>query len=448
VAFCLDRGAAETTRSSPLNQCDKGGRPVTREYILAKQNANSVSEASLSFKLKHLPELDGLRAIAVLMVMMCHFKLATPYRLWHVFDQGGFGVYLFFVLSGFLITRILISQKDKPHYFRNFYARRTLRIFPLYYGVLAITFWLLVPLFPSPTISADARYQGWLWGYAYNILVAIKGRYFFSSGWMGLGHFWSLAVEEQFYLAWPFIVMFVSRKTLKTICVSIIALTPLVRMAFFLSEANIYWVVMFTLCQLDSLAWGALLAVLEKSGKLTRLRRPAVITMIGVGSLLAVASLHWPKSPETGFPLVAYHSGIAILFAAVILLAQGGSFGWLNGAIFREIGQKSYAMYVFHVPLLFLARDLDVVSYLRHKLRYPIPADVLFFLIMIATTYALAFLSYHAYEKHFLKLKRFFGTSNYDVPNERPLDTTPSGSNPDWTLVPVEAVSKPTTEQT
>ena len=132
-----------------------------------------------AFKPRHVPGLDGLRAIAVLMVLLCHFQLATPHWIWQVFHQGGFGVYLFFVLSGFLITRILLSEKSKPAYFRNFYARRTLRIFPLYYGVLALQFWVLLPIFPTPHTLADAHYQGWLWAYGYNILTAVKGQLFF-----------------------------------------------------------------------------------------------------------------------------------------------------------------------------------------------------------------------------------------------------------------------------
>jgi peptidoglycan/LPS O-acetylase OafA/YrhL len=191
-----------------------------------------------AFKPRHVPALDGLRAIAVLMVLLCHFQLATPHWIWRVLHQGGFGVYLFFVLSGFLITRILLSEKNKPAYFRNFYARRTLRIFPLYYGVLALQFWVLLPIFPTPRILADAHYQGWLWAYGYNILTAVKGHFVFSSDWMWLGHFWSLAVEEQFYVVWPFIVLALGRETLLKLCIGIVALTPILRLVFYAAGAN------------------------------------------------------------------------------------------------------------------------------------------------------------------------------------------------------------------
>lgn len=368
----------------------------------------------MTFKPSHLSSLDGLRAIAVLMVLMTHFKEATPYWLWEVFNQGGFGVYLFFVLSGFLITRILLFEKGKPAYFRNFYARRTLRIFPLYYGVLSLHFWVLLRMFPTPATKGDAMYQGWLWGYAYNILVAIKGHPFFSSDWMGLGHFWTLAVEEQFYLVWPLLVWILSRETLTKFCVAIIVLTPCIRLFFFAMGANDYWYRVFTFCQLDSLALGALLACLESSEQLSRLQKPATLALIGIGAILVAASIHWPRSPEHGIPLIAYHGAVALFFGALVALAALGSFRWLNNSVLAEVGQKSYAMYVFHVPLLILAVNyIAFPGWLRHRFGHAIPADVVFFATMTAATYGTAFLSYHLYEKHFLKLKAFFGPAPY-----------------------------------
>lgn len=254
-----------------------------------------------AFKPRHVPALDGLRAIAVLMVVLAHCKEATPRWIWQVLHQGGFGVYLFFVLSGFLITRILLSGKNKPAYFRNFYARRTLRIFPLYYGVLALQFWVLLPIFPTPHILADAHYQGWLWAYGYNVLTAIKDHYFFTSDWMFMGHFWTLAVEEQFYLVWPFIVLALCRESLLKLCIGIVALTPILRLAFYAAGANRYWVTMFTLCQMDSLALGAMLACLESSGRLNAVVPMARRVVLGLGAILVICSFFYPRSPESTF---------------------------------------------------------------------------------------------------------------------------------------------------
>ena len=365
---------------------------------------------STAFKPRHVPALDGLRAIAVLMVLLCHFQLATSLWIWQVFHQGGFGVYLFFVLSGFLITRILLSEKNKPAYFRNFYARRTLRIFPLYYGVLALQFWVLLPIFPTPHILADAHYQGWLWAYGYNILTAVKGHFVFSSDWMWLGHFWSLAVEEQFYVVWPFIVLAVCRETLLKLCIGIVALTPILRLAFYAAGANQYWVWMFTICQMDSLALGAMLACLESSGRLNAIVPMARRVLLGIGAILVVCSFFYPRSPQTTLPLIFYHGAVSLFFGAIVALAVCGTFRWLDNRVLREVGQKSYAMYVFHVPLLVLAVSyIHLPSHLRQWTSHPYLADMIFFSSMIIITYLVAFISYNAYEKHFLRLKRFFG---------------------------------------
>ena len=363
-----------------------------------------------AFKPRHVPALDGLRAIAVLMVLFAHFKEATPRWIWQVLHQGGFGVYLFFVLSGFLITRILLSEKEKTAYFRNFYARRTLRIFPLYYGVLALQFWVLLPMFPTPHILADAHYQGWLWAYGYNILAAVKGHLFFTSDWMVLGHFWTLAVEEQFYLVWPFIVLALCRESLLKLCVGIVALTPILRLAFYAAGANRYWVTMFTICQMDSLALGAVLACLESSGRLNAFWPMARRVVLGLGAILVICSFFYPRSPESTLPLIFYHGAVALFFGAVVALAACGVFRWVDNRVLREVGQKSYGMYVFHIPLLVLAvRYIHLPSRLQQWVGHPYLADIIFFSAMIIITYVVAFISYNAYEKHFLRLKRFFG---------------------------------------
>src|SRR5262245_35087776 len=171
----------------------------------------------------HQPGLDGVRGVAILMVMAIHFVGDSTARtlgqtlLVKAAGYGLLGVDLFFVLSGFLITGILLDAKNRPHYFRNFYALRTLRIFPLYYAVLAVLL-LLIPAVTtlSPLLEQAREQQGWLWTYTTNFYVA------YTSSWRSLTyvtHFWSLASEEHFYLVWPLVVFALRRKALERVCV-------------------------------------------------------------------------------------------------------------------------------------------------------------------------------------------------------------------------------------
>ena len=160
----------------------------------------------------HLPGLDGIRGLAILMVMFSHFivvgKNLDPLSPFGRFLHSGYlGVDLFFVLSGFLITGILIDSKITPNYFRVFYMRRALRIFPLYYLLLAVSWLTVVFITPQDKpLLTGVDSMAWFWLYASNIGMAVKGDWLNSPTWVGLGHFWSLAVEEQFYLVWPLLV--------------------------------------------------------------------------------------------------------------------------------------------------------------------------------------------------------------------------------------------------
>src|SRR4051812_15765629 len=223
---------------------------------------DAASHAHKARKAQHIPALDGVRGLAILLVLIFHFSQLgytpnpTGFRavLQKATAAGWIGVDLFFVLSGFLITSILVEAKGSQGYFRNFYMRRVLRIFPLYYGVLAVA--AVLGLVFYDRLPQEYRnvfhYQGGLWAYLQN---------FIRIDWMGFTHFWSLAVEEHFYLVWPALVFFLSRRAAMGVCVALIAAAIAIRTGRVLNHAEIEATYTWTFCRMDCLAIGSLLAL-------------------------------------------------------------------------------------------------------------------------------------------------------------------------------------------
>ena len=348
-------------------------------------------------KLPYYKNLDGVRGIAALLVMVFHFfhgrnpLVGVPPIIYNLSQFGQTGVDLFFVLSGFLITRILIHTKEKEGYFKNFYLRRTLRIFPLYYFFLILSYYVLphfIPVQPA-TLHQQLPYLTYLQDFAITL------------NWntVGPGHFWSLAVEEHFYLFWPLVVLFLSRKNLLKVIVGIVLFAMVLRAYMFSHGYEVYY---FTFTRFDSLAIGAVLALLE-------LRNTFQPTNLKWFLLLVVAvviptALIWTLSSGEGalyaqvfkFPLLSllYFA----LIGAVISLRPGHPINAiLRTRFFSYTGKVSYGLYVYHPIIYFIcSRYIDTGS---------IPLNIG---IRFIITYVVAALSYHLIEERFLKLKKFF----------------------------------------
>lgn len=217
----------------------------------------------------HIPALDAVRGLAILMVTAFRFFPAyhddpsLAGRLcFRAFEYGGRGVDLFFVLSGFLITGILYDTKTQAHYFKNFYMRRSLRIFPLYYAALALTL-LVLPAIGYCTSTEYAKgdqHSPWLWLYGTNILLTWEGSWCLGA----FNHFWSLAVEEHFYFIWPLVIFLCSRTTAVRVCLAAIILSLATRAAWLYAGGSDVGAQVFTLFRVDALAIGSFLALVAR----------------------------------------------------------------------------------------------------------------------------------------------------------------------------------------
>jgi peptidoglycan/LPS O-acetylase OafA/YrhL len=323
-----------------------------------------------------------------------------------VLSFGRFGVDLFFVLSGFLITGILLESKKSPNYFSSFYIRRTLRIFPLHYAVIAL-FLIGLPLVGqrTPTVRFLTDHQIWLWGYATNVYAAmIRGW-----PWGPFMHFWSLAIEEHFYLVWPLVVFLTSRRGLVAACACFLVGTAVMRWVLIDNQVATY---SLTVCRLDGLAFGSLVAVVARDeGALRWLRRfvaPALITL-GPATVAAYA-LPSEKFPWLG--VVLLYTIADAFFAAVLLAVLFAPAGSRAGRFFRSgalqtFGKYSYGVYVFHMMLRWAERGV-VFRAVSRVIHVEGLATLGYGVVMTALSLGLAFVSYHAFEKHFLGLKSRF----------------------------------------
>jgi peptidoglycan/LPS O-acetylase OafA/YrhL len=362
------------------------------------------------------PALDGLRAIALLMVVLEHYR-GLPW--------GWTGVDIFFVLSGFLITGILYDSRNDRHRVRNFYVRRTLRIFPLYYGVMigVLLFWPLVHWRLTLTWLAWPLYLGnflrFLHPYVddnpslWLVNFQPTGSFHGHTVRLYLGHFWSLCVEEQFYLLWPWVVFALKdRRKILAVCAASLPLSLALRIlashvapAWMLDGELLYRATPF---RIDALLLGGLVAMLVRGDHLPELmgfaRRAIVVCLIlGTACVLFIPSARFflPGHQEPAWRFSWGLTGIDLLAALLIIAALDPTtfiFRALHVRPLRWLGRISYGGYVFH----------DIWHYeLSAWLRQHPPKHPLFAVSCIGVTLTIlaAWLSFRFFESPFLELK-------------------------------------------
>lgn len=372
-----------------------------------------------------MPQLDSLRALAFFGIAASHW-LAARTRL---STLGGPGVQLFFVLSGFLITGILLDYRKLQEgsqgllsagsALRTFYIRRFFRIFPLFYGVIVAA--LIFDIGPIR--------QLWPWHISYgsNFLYAAHR----PSSADPFRHFWSLAVEEQFYLVWPFLIFFVRLATLKRLIFGLVILAPLFRIGMDLAYPTMYRVNYLPLSCVDALGIGGYLAFASRHQNLFSTSPSTLARRLGATGLaggILMAGLMGIKGRVFWLESIG-HAALVFVFAWIVFgAARGfrGPLGWLlNLSQLRFLGKISYGLYVFHH--FFTGLDLPA-SFARLGL----PANwaqyiVVQVLVRFLLTLSLASLSWFLYEKPLNDLKRFF-TLEKKLPAPR-LETPAAATN-------------------
>lgn len=345
----------------------------------------------------YFPQLDPLRAFAVFFVLIEHW---VPGTYWFkIFPFGMSGVTLFFVLSGFLITRILLRSRKKAeslnqnkfHSLKQFYIRRTLRIFPIYY----ITIFILL-IFNTNNIK-----KIFIWFLTYNSNIY----FYLIQNWAGsLSHLWTLAVEEQFYVIWPFIMLFIPKKYLFRTIVLIILTGPVFRIVLFLfsnlSNASDFIHILTPSC-MDSFGLGALLAyAMIFNLKITDFIK-SKLRLISIGCIILIFILLFTE--ENIFSVFLFRFCVSVISLLIISKALTGFKGSLSHVFDNRtliyFGKISYGLYLYHnfIPTLFSIFGL------------PVPENMfLKFMTYSLTLVAVASVSWFLIEKPVNGLKKYF----------------------------------------
>jgi peptidoglycan/LPS O-acetylase OafA/YrhL len=359
--------------------------------------------------------LDGFRGIAIAAVLLAHcmrFNANTPALDWAdaFFASGWMGVDLFFVLSGYLITRILLCSRGSQRYFTNFYMRRVLRILPAYY------FYLLLVFVATPAagwIDPALRYAEEFVPLAFflqNFSISLQRRWFQMPG---LDHLWSIAVEEQFYVVWPLLVAACPPRLLARCCLAIILVAWVTKLALTAAGAWAFSIYVLPFTRMDALAAGALIAALPYATWNADVCRK---TAMGVGTAaLMLVVLEFlrsrglamsAESPAAAYTILTTLVCAALLFA-VVRAPQADSLRRLCSiAPLRFLGKYSYGIYLLHYGITQIFKR-PLLSTFEERLPEAFGALVAGFSV-IAVSILAAIAMFHLLEQPLLNLKRYF----------------------------------------
>jgi len=366
--------------------------------------------------LEYFPQLDGLRAIAILLVLVAHFfsvneaNLLSNYPLigpilTKLSQFGLKGVVLFFILSGYLISRILLYSKSSDNYFSSFFIRRTLRIFPLYYLVLFFSFFIYPQFFPVPEAANSVIAEQWrLWTYLSN------AQFLHAVGWdidlfPNFGHFWTLSVEEHFYLLWPLLIYFIPNNKLKVLIFTIFIFSLI---SWFLGVSILFfhWT---TLTYSSSLVLGALIAYYEKE-KSPILHTYALWIQKNLYLYIFIFLIAVFLPRHLGFIReFAIYIFSLIIFSALLLLALNNKIYFLNSKILIFIGKISYGIYVYHALLRPFFKEFFYITPIElYGIDNVLLITIIYTLISSVISILIAWISWEIFEKQILKLKKYF----------------------------------------
>lgn len=371
-----------------------------------------------------VPELDGLRGIAVGLVLLFHFW--PNEGIWHwalrITDAGWIGVDLFFVLSGFLITGILLGSADRDDYYRRFYTRRAFRIFPLYYSLL-IAVILFVAHWQGGMYLARLRNEWgsplWFVFYLANFVSAARG---FFIPIAPLGPTWSLQIEEQFYLCFPFLVRNL-RERIWMLLAAIMIIAPCWRVftLFAFAHNDVYQYVS-TMCRVDALAAGGLAACAVRRFNGTSLRRLVrrglPLAMAGMVVVYGFVSNTFasPFIRTVGFSLNAVTFGLVVLWTSQ--WAAHSRTAILRLRPLRFLGTISYGVYLLQLPVQ------SAVKVLMHVPLGSSQRPALQCLVWLIATIGVAWLSYRFFEKPLLDFGHRLSNRPLSVPVEIEIPAT------------------------